>query len=483
VATVPPTAEVGLGRISLVPPVGPPVDSPVDFDVLPPAPPIMALLEPAIGQAGIEVIIRGAHLRGASGLQFATSGTILAAFTTVSDRELRFRWPIGEPSGLVSVEKAGAPPGGLLFTVKRGKHLPDRLAMLAENLVPGNVHFGRTPGLHPFRDYPAPMRAAPYGYLCFPEAPIFHAFTPFPNGFGLLRAGKHSGPMCTLALLFPNVFYEALPEPVRAEIVRLGVDPRQVDIFVVSQDLPYANDLDYRFRPHYWAIPEAPYHGVYDVTQNVEARLFGGAVHFQGHPVNATLAAPARLFCAPSSPAGFVLPAPPVPMPMGGFLYTQAYPDNLPVAGINHLASTAFWSVTRDGDHAAATLHWLLNDVDQRELEHLAALSPTFRDLLVRVDGSGHLRHTRMHFLLRALMRPVIKAVALEPPDLAGQCLLHLTGTAFTGATRIRVGGGAAHPLHVVDDAHANATIPDPGAGPHDYILATPIGGEGGGRF
>ena len=484
VATVPALADEGAGRITLVPPAGGPgVDSPVDFTVLPPTPPVMAALEPAVGQAGIEVIIRGAHLKGARGLHFATSGGNLAVFTTVSDTELRFRWPGGEPSGLVSVEKAGARPGGLPFTVKRGKHLPDRLAMLPENLESARVAFGNRFGMHPILDYPERMRAAPYGYLCFPEAPIFHAFPPFPRAFGALRPGKDSGPVCTLDLLLPNVFYEALPEPVRAEVVRLGIDPRQVDIFVVSQDLPYANDLDYRFRPHYWAIPAAPYHGVYDVTQNVEARLFGGAVRFQGHPAIATVAAHVQLLCALPSAAGVPLPPPIAVMPLGGFLYTQAFPDNLPVAGINHMVSTAFWSVTRDGDHAAATLHWLLNDVDQQELEHLAGLLHTFRDLLVRVDGSGHLRHTRMHLLLRALMRPVITAVILDPPDHAGQCLVHLTGTAFTGAAQIQEDGGVAHPLHVVDDAHADATIPDPGAGPHNYIFATPIGGQGGGRF
>jgi len=98
---------------------GPGGDSPASVAVFTLMPPLPALtsLDPNSGPQALEVKIRGARFTGATGLSFLDSGRVLAALDVVNDGEIRFKWPLGEPSGRVAVIMGGETSAGLPFAV------------------------------------------------------------------------------------------------------------------------------------------------------------------------------------------------------------------------------------------------------------------------------------------------------------------------------------------------------------------------------
>ena len=159
---------------------------------------------------------------------------------------------------------------------------------------------------------------------------------------------------------------------------------------MVSQDQPWLAPM--LFRPHYWTDPEAPRNGTYHTHRQIQAGIFGAepSVHFVGHTPGEWIEAEVVVHPQQDGdPDSLVLSS----------------PDNMAVAGLSPEQSQAFWTLTRCGDRAAATLHLLLNDADQATLEGLLPSSPTLRALLDQLQASP-LATTPMVASLKALTLP-----------------------------------------------------------------------------
>jgi hypothetical protein len=326
-------------------------------------------------------------------------------------------------------------------------------AGLARTDMLGNNAFG------PALDLPTTRRTRQYGEY-YPQAPILHAYHPSDH----LRATPTAGVLaCRLNLKFPTTYIDALPASIRNQIAALGLLPGQVDILCVSQDLPWEPGIPILLRPHYWTDPQAPMWGGYNSAPQVTVGIFEApaGIQFQGH-------APADFFSVGISvhPAQIHPQLPPM---------VVSSPNNLAIQGLDPAHSTSFWTLTRCGDRAAATLHLVLNDVDEAVMTGIAQHAVDLRDLFDRLGGSP-LNGTRMVDQLRELTRPIVTQAAAGAPDGAGNRVLTLTGTGFSGASEVRVGAQVGHDLHVVGDTRITVTVGDPGTPAPQIVVTTPMG-------
>jgi len=264
--------------------------------------------------------------------------------------------------------------------------LPSRAATLALPFVP----VAKTNELLGAQlDFPVAARTRQYEELSFPKAPLFHPYHPLDLETGSLREDKLFCQV-TLNLHLPEAFFPALPAEVRAKVKELGLKPSQVEVRVVSQDQPWLAPM--LFRPHYWTDPDAPRNGTYHLSRRIQAGIFGAGptVHFVGHTPGAWVEAP-------------VIVHPEADADPGSLIVSS--PENLAVAGLNPHHTQAFWTLTRCGDRAAATLHLLLDDADQATLEGLVPVSATPRQLLDHLQTSP-LGPTAVGASLKALTLP-----------------------------------------------------------------------------
>ncbi len=464
----------GPDRILLrIPPVAPATLAPIEVEtgtgLARSAPFLVSLviqvdaMAPLEGPPGTVVTVKGMNLDHAGPVM--KDGVAIPDQMLVDGTTLHFPIPPGMTSGALRFRAVpdGASPTLPAFTVT----VPpvERVAFLDTPLAPRRVQPGAMPFMDPgnpgfdLLEYPAGMRTRQYGILHFPKAPLFHNYDPFLDN---VRPGRHTGAFCTLALKLPQAFMEAVPRTLRDKVHALGLAEDRVDLYCVSQDMPYLDDAGYLFRPHYWTDPDAPATvtapGAYNENRTVEVGLFDApaAIHFQGHRQDDFFAGPVHVHddghSVLSSPAGVM---------------------NL--QGLDHTTTTAFWTLVRLGDRAAATLHLFLNDADQAALNHHAQTTKSVRKVFwtaAAMPGNPALQK------LTALMRPVVTAV-YPGPAFSGHRDLLITGSGFTGAMGVRLGTVPATIFKVLGDNLILATVPASVGGPWACTVTTPLGGEG----
>ncbi|NTV75051.1 MAG: hypothetical protein HGA66_12700, partial [Holophaga sp.] len=410
---------------------------------------------------GTVVTLRGKNLNRAG--RVMKDGVEIPHQLLVDGTTLHFPIPPGMTSGPLSFQAVpdGALPTIPAFTVTAPQ--ADRVGFLATPLAPKRVQPGAMPILDPTNpgfdllDFPAEMRTQQYGVLNFPKAPIFHDYDPFLDN---VRPGRHTGTFCTLALKLPQAFMEAVPRTLRDKVHALGLAEDRVDLFCVSQDMPYLDDAGYLFRPHYWTDPDAPATvtapGAYNENRTVEVGLFDAppAFHFQGHGPDDFFPGPVHVH----DDGHFVLSSPAAVM-------------NL--TGLDHTTTAAFWTLVRLGDRAAATLHLFLNDADQTAMNARAGTTNSVRTLF---RAAAAMPGNPAAQKLMALMRPVVTAVHPGPAYFGHRDLL-VTGSGFAGATAVRLGAVPAVIFKVLGDNLILATVTDKAHGP--CTVTTPLGGEG----
>lgn len=420
-------------------------------------------MSPLAGPPGTVVTLRGKDLDHAGRLM--KDGVEIPYQQLVDGTTLHFPILPGMTSGPLTFQAlpGGTVPSTPAFTVTAPPE--KRVAFLATPLVPNRVQPGDMPLLDPTNpgfdllDFPAGMRTQQYGILQFPKAPIFHNYDPFLDN---VRPGRHTGTFCTLALKLPQAFMEAVPRTLRDKVHALGLAEDRVDLFCVSQDMPYLDDAGYLFRPHYWTDPDAPATvtapGAYNQNHTVEVGLFDApaAFHFQGHGPDDFFPGPVHVH----DDGHHVLSSPAAVM-------------NL--QGLDHTTTAAFWTLVRLGDRAAATLHLLLNDADQAAMNARANKTNSVRKL---IRTAAAMPGNPAGQKLMALMRPVVTAIYAGPVYSGNRDLL-VTGSGFTGATRVRLGAVPALLFKVLGDNLILATVPDMGGGPWTCTVTTPLGGEG----
>jgi hypothetical protein len=241
-------------------------------------------------------------------------------------------------------------------------------------------------------DLPGPSRVQFYQGLQLPKAPVFHPYHPVEN----MRDGRVI--RVTLNLKLPASFLPALPENIRSYLAAESI--AAPDLFVVSQDLPWAAGTVLCFRPGGWTDPDAPLLPPYERLHNCRVRLFGAepGIHIVGRQE------------ADGSVRGQVHMH-----PQEGAIV--ASPDNFHLAGVDLQRSTSFWSVIRCEDgRAAVTLHLLLDDPDAERLETSARDAHDLDALLTALD-QGPMAAGTVLPALQFLFQPLISHVPGVAPQ------------------------------------------------------------------
>lgn len=434
--TVP--AGAATGPVVVLTPVGNSPETPattftVDAPDIPSAPVITALT-PAQGIPGTEVTVTGTGFKGVTGVTYGGLALPAARYDLDSPTRLRVRIPDDAQAGGTIGVATATPPAA---TSQDFVLLPSRGTIMPQPLVSSTHTFGM-----PLLDYPARRRSAIYEGLSLPLAPVFHAYNPIGStGF---RPDK-SYPSHTLSILLPPPFYEALPRPIKDRIQALGIPLANVQILVSSQDYAYdgvtPNDGVYLFRPHYWTDPDAPDTGVYFQNHALSGGIFEAdpGITISGH-------APGEWFDFSITTHG------PSPTVAGQIL---ASGNSEPMAGFDTNTSTGLYSVVRDGDRAAVTLHLLFNDAHQEALLAIAGNPNTVGGLLEALVKSSF-GGSRGIQLLLALARPIVATVTRAPANGGANVQLTLTGSGFGSATSVLLNGT---PLAVQGTGNSDAIL------------------------
>ncbi|GEM_PF-6651366 len=215
-----------------------------------------------------------------------------------------------------------------------------------------------------------------YGALNLGKVPYFHAYNPIEFGeyTGLLNS--------TLRLrLSTNSMRPLLPRSIQNMVS--GISDDNLDIFVVSQDLPWKPGVDILYRPQYWLDPEAPfaapdYNHAFNVTLWSQPTPFGNTITREEGPISdsvnthtmETVYGPNQIVSSGDHPsAGGVLNA---KRGQNFTLFTLTRVDS--VAAYN----PAIGNIQQAGRYAL-TLHLMLNQVGTTKIGQFAkALSGMF---------------------------------------------------------------------------------------------------------
>ncbi|GEM_PF-3241229 len=399
-----------------------------------PSAPVITALAPAQGIPGTEVTVTGTGFKGIAGVTYGGLALPAARYDLDSPTRLRVRIPDDAQAGGAIGVTTATPPAA---TSQDFVLLPSRGTIMPQPLVLGAHEFGM-----PLLDFPARRRSNLYKGLSLPLAPVFHAYNPI--GSGGLRPDKFF-PLHTLSILLPPPFYEVLPRSIRDRIQVLGIPPANVQILVTSQDYAYdgvtPDDGVYLFRPHYWTDPDAPDTGVYYQSHALSGGIFEAdpGITISGH-------APGDWFDFSITTHG------PSPTDAGEIV---ASGNSEPMAGFDTNTSTGLYSLVRDGDRAAVTLHLLLNDAHQAALLAIAG-NPTTVGGLFEALVTSSFGDTRGVQLLVALARPAVTTVTRAPANGGANVQLTLTGSGFGSATSVLLNGT---PLAVQGTGNSDAIL------------------------
>jgi len=357
--------------------------------------PTVTGLAPATGVPGTEVTLTGANLAGVTEVLYGGAALYPGTWRVVSHPAPRIlaQVPFNGGNGTFTLRNPAGGAESAPFTVTP---VHSRHAFLDQALHP------RWTALYPALDYPAASRTLQYGYA-WPKAPIFHAYHPWreDDPLGAMRPDHDLPAKACLNLRLPELFREALPADVRAALGALAVAPAPLELYVVSQNQPYAAPM--LFRPHYWLYPDLGYQGLPGDNRGRQAGmgLYGGApFHFNGHAAGAWLTGEAT-----ATSAHHAGPSEEVPT------YMINSPNNLQVTGLDPARTRAVWSIVQDllnpiqPGRTAVTLHLVLNDGDQTALEALLPAQRSVRGLLAALAGDPVLGASPATAALQGLLR------------------------------------------------------------------------------
>ena len=140
-----------------------------------------------------------------------------------------------------------------------------------------------------------------------------------------------------------------------------------------------------------------------------------------------------------------------VALPDGGIVLTG---DN------GYLNDT--WRFQPAGSSAQDPTHWYT--------------SPGIYTVALQAYNTYGFNSTRKAGYITVLARPNVTAVSPASGSIAGNTLVTVTGTGFTGATAVRFGGMAGSSLHVVSPTQITIRSPAHAAGTVDIKVTTPVG-------
>ena len=207
-----------------------------------------------------------------------------------------------------------------------------------------------------------------YAYLGLSEAPVIHPYQPGGDerrNFGMLKN--------IFSIRLPISAYMNLPENIKDTLRSKNIPPQNTDIFFITQDNPWTSS-QLLLRPHTWVKKNGK-----DVT--VHAGIFSddSSVTMDGTS-NEVHAGQSHMHDGLSSPE-----------------------NTMKLSGLDYQVTKSFYPVVIDGDRAAVTLVWMLNDEDQAAIESLSLITSNMQDFMMALKGNAKFAP---HFAkLKSLMR------------------------------------------------------------------------------
>jgi hypothetical protein len=190
-----------------------------------------------------------------------------------------------------------------------------------------------------------------YPALGLPTAPVLHTYNPIS-----IDPGNDFAPGFAVCAKLPIDPYRlVLPSEIQTAVGALGAG--EVDFYFIPQSWNWQSPTLYR--PQYWLDPTAP------SQQANYNKTFAPSISFWRTPAGPTISQNVPTFQD------------------GGFSTHSGGDDGITIVSsaancpIEHLItgskgqSVAFWSIISHAGRHAVTLHWLLSEVDQRELENI----------------------------------------------------------------------------------------------------------------
>ncbi len=191
-----------------------------------------------------------------------------------------------------------------------------------------------------------------------PRTPLFHPYSPNENFSEMNASGI---PHTVLTLKCPKETLNFLPDTVKKLLVESNINPNQIEISVITQNMPWTG-VPLLIRPHYWV------HGDPQLDTALKA---GGAFKTDCEVALCTTRPESTLLCDGLQNV-FANPSKLLPISTHE---TVCSPEGMGVlSGILTTHSNSFFTLIKAADgRVALTLHWLLNDEDQRALEEAAS--------------------------------------------------------------------------------------------------------------
>ncbi|MBY0462703.1 MAG: hypothetical protein K2Q34_05945 [Alphaproteobacteria bacterium] len=205
-----------------------------------------------------------------------------------------------------------------------------------------------------------------------PTVPHFHAYHYISPSHGIKKR-----PSTTIRFRLPTKeMRQHLPEGIKGKIS--GITDENLDIFVLSQNLPWPDDKEILYRPHYYLDYDAPYQAAdYSHAFNVSLSSFPSIArntipHEEG-PI--TLDISTHTNGDPEVPGIMIVSSPPTPV--ATMLTPEKRRENFSfytLTGLNNIVQCTPPSKTQTSGRYALTLHLMLNEATQRKLARIPSV-------------------------------------------------------------------------------------------------------------
>lgn len=218
------------------------------------------------------------------------------------------------------------------------------------------------------------------GQLPIPRAPIFHPYNPNEKPMPLHYAGI---PATVVTVRCPLAARKQLPELIQKLLNDLSVDLNKLDLFFVTQNMPWENiDGSLLMRPHYW---------IHGETVNDKVIEEGTFTHDTPCRVGIFSSRETTVTCGGSkntlNPPVSVNSHPGVGRHPGEKMIISSPSAVSVVRGLDFNTSESFYSIVAAANgRVAVTLHWMLSPADQAHIIDISNRVNNIQSLIIELE-------------------------------------------------------------------------------------------------
>ena len=227
-------------------------------------------------------------------------------------------------------------------------------------------------------------RSDHYLQINFPKAPLIHPYHPIDLE-DKQHYRKRSGMLANIFnIKLPHTVYFNLPPNIKEALQDRGISPQNTDIFFLTQDNPW-KEIDLLFRPQTW-IDEAYSRDMLVGFFSDDGVIMRGHAKNTLHSENSSIHSDSMVLDEDTK-----------------LIYNVSSPDNMKIDGLDYQVTKSFYPVVIDGNRAAVSLHWMLNDEDQAAIESLSLRVNNMKEFIAALNGN--VRFAPHFAKLKSLMR------------------------------------------------------------------------------